>query len=245
MGSGAKWKVIVFIVAIVAGGALLRTIYLRYRAHETFVAESEPAKFAGSDSDSDTENAAPAQAQAQAPAQAPASASASAPAPDPEKPSMYDARMHVMKTFESLLKRRPSSTELRRYASMLDFDRITNSITEDFKTSPSPAINAAEIRSSGTISCPKIEVKRRKKRGSKSDSSSDSDSEDCAGASPKPVSASVKRFHEFRCGKETTSRSSRSSRSVEEVCLNKHDVIKRLDDILKDVREFKRMVEMM
>lgn len=160
-------------------------------------------------------------------------------APLTNKLSPYDARMYTIRTFETVLHRKPTDAELKKYAALATEDAIMKAIVNDL----GDVGQAAKAAREG--SCTDAE------NSDESDESDESDSDDEDDAppppkpkkAPKPIPSSAKDYRS--CEYDDEPPEPVDDCSSGRVCMDKKDVIARLNAIDREIRLFRKLVLMM
>jgi hypothetical protein len=217
---------IVFLVLIAVAAAYLAYTYLGVGKTEKFVASSSSAP------------ADPASA---------AAASAASAAADPATSSAassgsYDSRLFVLQTFETGLHRKPTEAELAKYSALGSNDAIMRAIVADY-----PAVDDGDV----------------------SDDASDASDGECDDPLPPPPGPIIPTVtpsavappkgpkpYDGVPGRRTTSPPDIGAKKTKgvvtleggdcgRVCLDRSDVVLRLQSIADEVEQFRRLVAMM
>lgn len=206
---------------------------------EKFSEDADPAV-----ADEDEDDAADAKALAKAKSTDGAAEAAAAKKPLTE----YDARVYVMRMFDTVLKRKPSDADIAKYSKLRDESAILGAIVSDYKTDKAAAApaNAAE--------------------GYRSDDDDDDDSDSEDGPSPSDpsgheyfyeVSSDAPKSQDVIAPAAAASSAPSSPAAAPaatgaqakgsggRVCLDKSDVLGRLAAITREVSQFSDLVRMM
>jgi hypothetical protein len=209
---------------------------------EKFSEDADPAV-----ADEDEDDAEDAKAKAKAKAKSTDGAAEAAAAKKPL--TEYDARVYVMRMFDTVLKRKPSDADIAKYSKLRDESAILGAIVSDYKTDKAAAApaNAAEGYRSDDDD----------------DDDDDSDSED--GPSPSDpsgheyfydVSSDAPKSQDVIAPAAASSAPSSPAAAPAatgaqakggggRVCLDKSDVLGRLAAITREVSQFSDLVRMM